>query len=430
MLKNHQRTLFFIRAYNDLDHFSPIIAEFLNQGEDPIILSYADLDLSNDYRIKYLKSLGNIKIKKILDEKYIASERRDNIIQSFLSRLYSIRRRNNNFIGKIYRKLFFDCAFETDYLKKNNISACIFEWGTPFIRGDVIERFFVAAKGLGLKTIAIPHGCNVFLNSDVNTGYIKNFNKGILPDNSDRNLYDYYVFQNPIRRDGWIKWGYDPIKTQAWGSPRFSADWAKTNQLICPKYLPLFNSDTKVKVVFMHHQKEYNIDQKAIRKTLEVLSNNPDICLVVKDSTRQGKEYFNKAKLSNELGGSLMEWCGNEVHSPSLISWADCVIVFGSSIGIEVLLQDKILINPLYLHSNQTLYEYYSASHDVNSDKELIEVINKVSSNNLEDKKLGVKDLLNEVVYAGKDKYDVPNFYYKKIKSKYLNYHNDDEKYT
>ena len=76
------------------------------------------------------------------------------------------------------------------------------------------------------------------------------------------------------------------------------------------------------------------------------------------------------------------------------------------------------------------MYEYYSASHDVNSDKELIEVINKVSSNNLEDKKLGVKDLLNEVVYAGKDKYDVPNFYYKKIKSKYLNYHNDDEKYT
>ena len=82
MLKNHQRTLFFIRAYNDLDHFSPIIAEFLNQGDQPIILSYAGLDLSDDYRIKYLKSLGNIKIKKILDKKYIASERRDNIIQT------------------------------------------------------------------------------------------------------------------------------------------------------------------------------------------------------------------------------------------------------------------------------------------------------------------------------------------------------------
>jgi hypothetical protein len=429
MPKNNQRTLFFIRAYNDLDHFSPIIAEFLKQDEEPIIITYAGLDLSQDYRVQYLRSLGEIKIEHMPDEKYIASVRTNNIVQKILAILYSIKRGRSNLIGKIYRKLFFDCTYETNYLRTHSISACIFEWGTPFVRGELIERFFVAAKGLGLKTIAIPHGLNVFLNSDVTRGYRKTFNKGILPDNRDRSLYDYYVLQNPTRRDGWIKWGYDPVKTQAWGSPRFYPDWAKTNKLICPQYSPLFDAANKVKVVFMQFQKEYNIDKDAIRKTLKTLSNNPNVCLVVKDSTRQGKEYFNQAKLSDELGDGLVEWCGNEVHSPWLIDWADCVIVFGSSIGVEVLLQDKILINPLYLHTNKTLYEYYSASHDVNSDEELIALMDKISNNNVPDKKAGITALLKEVVYAGREQYDVPNYYYKKIRSKYLNYHNVDEKH-
>jgi len=302
------------------------------------------------------------------------------------------------------------------------VSTCVFEWGTPFIRGDLTERFFMAGKGLGLKTIAIPHGCNVFLNSDVTTGYRKIFRKGMLPDNSDRNLYDYYVFQNPIRRDGWVKWGYDPVKTQAWGSPRFTPRWAMINKSICPKYQPDFDSTGRLKVVFMQFQKEYNLDKVAIRNTLLKLSNDPRICLVVKDSTRLGKEYFTKSKLTSQLGDSLVEWCGNEVHSPSLINWSNCVIAFGSSIGIEVLLQDKVLINPLYLHTNTTLYEYFNASHDVSSIDELLVLIERISKNKVPDKKEGKKELLEEIVYAGREEYDVANFYYERITSRVLKY--------
>ena len=100
----------------------------------------------------------------------------------------------------------------------------------------MIEKYFFAAKGTGVTTIALPHGCNLFLNPDVNLGYRWNAQKGIAPDESDRNLFDYYIFQNPIRRDQCIKWGYDPIKTQAWGSCRFYPEWAKKNKEICPKF--------------------------------------------------------------------------------------------------------------------------------------------------------------------------------------------------
>ena len=32
------RTAFFIRAYNDVDHFVPLIAEFIKKKENPLIV--------------------------------------------------------------------------------------------------------------------------------------------------------------------------------------------------------------------------------------------------------------------------------------------------------------------------------------------------------------------------------------------------------
>ena len=416
------RTLFFIRAYNDLDHFSPVIAEFVKRGENPVLINYCDLEINGDYRLEYLRSLGEIDVRNMPDDKFILSNKVNTFYQKFNSKLYKLLRRRNSILGKIHRRLFFNFKEELKFLKDNNISNCVFEWGTPFIRGDLVEKFFIAAKSIGLKTIAIPHGCNVFVNSDVTSSYRQLFSKGKLPNNSDRNLFDYFIVQNPIRRDGWIRWGYDPVKTQAWGSPRFYSKWAEINANSCPKFVPKFKTTGKVKIAFMQFQKDYNINKNEIRKTLKILSDNKDVCLVIKDSTRHGKEYFDKSILSEELGGSLVEWCGNEVHSPSLIQWADCVIVFGSSIGLEVLLQNKILINPLYLHSNKTLYEHYGASHDVSNINELKSLINLIIKGEVINNKEAIKSILSEIVFAGKDPYNVPEYYYQKISSNYLEY--------
>ena len=129
------RTAFFIRAYNDVDHFVPLIAEFIKKKENPLIVLTTDLDFENDYRVKYLKTLGDFEIFRDKDHEFIEYEKRDTFLKKLSSRIYSIKRNRNGFIGRLYRRLYFDCKKELNFLRKKNISECVFEWCSPFERG-------------------------------------------------------------------------------------------------------------------------------------------------------------------------------------------------------------------------------------------------------------------------------------------------------
>ena len=411
-----------MRAYNDIDHFAPVIAEFIKRQENPLVVFTSEIEFENDYRIIYLKTLGDCEFFKDVDFEFIKASKRDTLFSKIYSKFYSIKRNRSGFLGKINRRLFYNCKKQLEFLHEKKISTCIFEWSTPFDKGEILEKYFVAATGIGLTTIAIPHGCNVFINSDANVGYRKKIMRGKLIDQKDRRLFDYFILQNPIRRDGWIKWGLDPVKTQAWGSARFYPNWAKINREICPKFLPEIKDSGKLKVVFMQFQKDYNLQNKAIMDLLKELSHLDYISLAVKDATREGKAYFDRQKAGGELGQSLIGWYGNEVHSPSLIDWADCALVIGGSIGIEAMLQDKHVVYPLYLNSNHTMYEYFKAAHCAGSASEVKRILRELKSNKKTKKPPGISAMLNEIIYAGEEPFDVPLRYYNNIKQKNLMY--------
>ena len=420
-----KRVAFFIRAYNDLDHFIPLISEFVKRDENPLIVLYTDLDFESDYRVQYLSKLGNFSMHREVDQKFLQVSNSKSIISKLKNRFYYAKRNRKTVYGKLYRKLFFDCSSQRDFLLKNEITSCVFEWSNPFSRGEIVEKYFYAAQGIGITTLSIPHGCNIFINSDVTIGYRRNTIKGKLSDESERNFFDYYILQNPIRRDGWIKWGLSPHKTQSWGSLRFDPIWASINKEICPAFNPGSLFDGKLKIVFMQFQKEYNVKNDAVLETLKKISHFKGVALAVKDATREGKEFHDKNIVSGELGEALIGWYGNDVHSPSLVDWADCVIVVGGSIGIEAILQKKHLIYPLFLNTNKTMYETFDAALCVNSDYELEEIIKNIKKGDVPNKSNGEDLLLKEIVYAGENsKFDVAKRYYENISKDYLNYAN------
>lgn len=420
----NRKTAFFIRAYNDLDHFTPIIWKFIKEGEKPIVIFHTDLGYKNDYRIKILEETGDFEIHNFLDKEYVKYQKSSKgLIFKLFKKFYNLKRNPNNFLGKAYRRLFFDCSNEINFLKNKNVGQCVFEWSTPYSRGEVVEKFFKAAKSTGVTTISIPHGCNIYTHPDVNIGYRNLSKRGRIIDASHRNEYEYYIFQNPVRRDGWVKWGYDPVKTQAWGSGRFHPVWQKLNLKNCP---PLqLNKDPKerLKVVFMDHQKDYNVYVDKIWNLLNRIAKNNKIHVVIKQSTRAGKDYHSKSFRNKYRDAKNVEFVGNENHSPKLIEWADCVINFGSSIGMEVLLQNKTLINPYYLHSNETLFERLNAAINAANEDEVIQYLEGLASGHkLNVSEEGKNKIFREIIYGGKNDHDVFQFYFDTITAQNLNY--------
>ena len=418
------RTAFFLRAYNDIDHIAPVIWKFIKKGDNPIVIFQTDIDYENDYRIKFLLSEGEVEIIRDLDAEYIKSQKiSPSVFLKIYKKLYILKRNPKKLLGRIHRKFFFDCSKEMKFLHYNNVTQCVFEWATPYIRGEVIERYFIAAKGQGITTLCLPHGCNMFVHSDVNSGYRKSIISGRIPNLIDRNEYDYYIIQNPYRRDGWVKWGSNPMSTFAWGSARWCPEWQKLNQEICPEFVPKKDPGKRFKIVFMQYQSNYNIEKDLIWSLLSTIAADNRIQFVIKDSTRHGTQYNSKQFMQNYGNNDNVEFVGNEANSPTLIEWSDCVIAFGSSIGIEALCQGKPLINTHYLISNRTHFEKFDAALNAGSESEVISHIEKLINNsdyNVQDK--GKQKIFKEFIYGGKDKHDVLESYHSKITNEYLSY--------
>ena len=414
------RTAFFLRAYNDLDHLAPLVWRFAADGLRPVVIVTTSLAYEDDYRMQHVRAAGDVEIHRIFDRDYERFQRPPKSPWRRLQRkLYTTRRNPESALGRWHRRAF-DCSEEIRFLREGDIGRCVFEWGTPYARGEVIERFFMAARGMGLPTFCLPHGCNIYIDADVNEGYRAAARRGRIPNSAHRNLYDYYVFQNPIRRDLMVRWGYDPLRTQAWGSVRFDPSWQRRNLEICPPFRPTRDPEDRIRVVFMHHQKNYNLHADRIWRLLERLAGDARFQLVLKSSTRGGTDYPSRSFYGRYGDAANVETVTSEVHSPALVDWAHCVINFGSSIGLEVLLQQKPLIVPTHLHSNRTLFERFGAGTIVASDDAVIEAV--AGHHEARAAPDGVKAIFREVIYGGRDPHDVIESYRNRICANQLSY--------
>jgi len=386
--------LYLLRTFNDIDHITPIIWKTLREGDSAVIVFVDDYDYKNDYRLKFLRSNFFLQIYKF-------------------PLAYKLTKQNK-FIFKLIREVFYNDFSCSSFLKKHMITSCVFEFGGSYGR-DLRGHFFRTAKKNGIPTFCVPHGCYIFLNYDVND-HIKAIKEktGKWPDFSKRSHFDYYVVQNPFHRQQSIDWGQDPEKTFAWGSVRFYPEWAKKNMEICPPFRASKNDKNKVKVVFMLPHWEYNVDKNRCIELILKLISHPWIYLIIKDHTR------GTGGLPDELRKRCNSMCNVEAsipaHSPALINWSDVVINFGSSIGIEALLTRKQLINPFYLHTNKTIFEQTGASHSAKDHDEVLSLLQEFKKGKLpqipDDNK---KELFKQVIYGGKAEHDVLDYYWRKI---------------
>ena len=90
----------------------------------------------------------------------------------------------------------------------------------------------------------------------------------------------------------------------------------------------------------------------------------------------------------------------NEYSSTDLINWCDVGIVWGSSIGIQLMMYNKSLLYPKYAHKLKTIYDKYLPETVLSNTNSLLNELDKIKSsgspNYTEDSR---DNFIKEIVY-------------------------------
>ncbi len=415
------RPLFILRAYNDIDHISPLIYQYVIEGQRPVVLFNSSQNFMEDERIKFIKSAGDVEIiikPDLMHEKYVnflGSANKKNFIKKISSKIYYQLLKRDSFFGKLFRHMFLDFSNEYKFLKEKKIGTLIVEWGNPFVKGFNFEKIIVCAKAIGIPIFSLPHGLNIFLNSDLHQDSINALKqKGQITTFKNWNFYDYVVVQTKFHKEHLSRFGLDRDRVKVWGSLRFNHEWYKINLKLYKPFLSKGISDNRCKIVFMLPHWIYNVYKKETLELIFKIAKKKNVYLVVKNHTREDTGIFPVEKRKFFSEAENVEFDKN-TSSTSLISWSDITINLGSSIGIEVLLQNKLLINPIYLTFNRLAQEANSKTLSPKNDNDVMESIDDyINSNRTNDKKER-DNLINRLVYNSSDKYDVMKYYYDSI---------------
>ena len=213
---------------------------------------------------------------------------------------------------------------------------------------QVRVNFLVAARLLGRAAICLPHGLSIKLEGW--PGFDRTF------DWRDRNRFAAYVLNTEHHRQWHLSNAAgDADVMQTWGSLRWAPEWSELNQRLAPPYTWPAGREG-LRVVLMVPKWGNNVDGDAVLDLVARLSREPSISLVVKAHPRKTEGSADRLREDPRIDWSAID-DGTSAESVSLIAEADVVVDVGSSIGVEVVTQGKVLVNPEYLHSVRTLFD-------------------------------------------------------------------------
>ena len=142
---------------------------------------------------------------------------------------------------------------------------------------------------------------------------------------------------------------------------------------------------------------------------IDSIARIPDTFIIVKGHTRGDAIDEHKFSHLRDYPNLVLS---ADVDSVPLINWAQITINFGSSIGIEAIVHGKITINPLFLHSNETVFDDSEVSFNTHSINDSVTLIKKIKNGEvLSMSSTGKEAFLRSEVYADDEPFDVAERY-------------------
>ena len=388
-----KRVLFLLRTYNDIDHITPVIWKTVTSGW-PTFFLFVDKDYSEDYRIRFLEAHGAEKIRSISIEWYYKRVRNSiplKLLQKVVDRLVA-----------------YSVGFIFVFCRGINVIAS--EWSGPFGRARS-EYFLRPAHLLQIPIFSLPHGYFVFQNSLFNRKLFELAQIQEPPlDFSNRNWFTKYVVQSHMHKSENVKYGMNPDKIIVLGSARFCKEWSNINLKLLLENRKPEETAGLVVVFFLPHW-DYNVDRKKCTDLLMKISQKENVTLNIKAHTR-GTGALSSEEIETLSQNDNVKFQEESAHSTTLVYNSDVIINFGSSIAFEALRQGKPVINPKYLHRNDTFFDDSGTVIDTADEASTLSILDDLQSGrNFGIQQDQVSNFLCERLEAGQQGQDVLQAY-------------------
>jgi hypothetical protein len=348
----HESYLIVFRAYPDVDHMAPLAWGLLEQGEEVHAVISPGYDAARDYRFAFLNRYPRFHLHEIAPH---------TLVRNTLP--YALRFLRRHRVGALAVEWGFGLRAGYERLASPAGAAVVarsFARSLRHARDPQQTRasFMVAARMLGIPTVSLPHGLTIKLDQAITNDAAAN---GVARDWRDRNRFAAYVLNTEHHRQWHLdNFRGDPDVMQTWGSLRWSPTWFELNRRIAPAF-EWPPADGRVKVAFMVPKWQNRVHPEAVVSLVKRLQSLPSVSLALKGHPRPADGGADRLRDDPEIDWSRIHDV-TSVDSVSLIAASDVVIDIGSSIGIEVLMQGKVLVNPCYLHELTTLFDAIDGS--------------------------------------------------------------------
>lgn len=388
--------VFFLNRFNDIDHLAPVIYKIAEEANYRILIIsiHIFIDVESDFRINHIKNkFPNLVVTSFLLS--VTSPNLSKILHLIFSN--SNKTKNKNFLRKIMRRILykfsiiklFERIFYTEarinrFLKNIDPFLVVVDHATTK-RLPGMNVIFEYSKKNNIPTLSLPHGVSLFVKHDDDFNIAKN--------DMANTTVDHIVFTGKGWRDECIKAGLNKSKTHILGSARFCIEWKKILDSIMLWDISQRVGDNRLKVVFMDRGKKIMNDKyMSIQEGIDAISKLDFVDFKYKPQTRSNKTHFLTSNIEVLI----------DYNSVDIIKWADVVIGNYSSILIEALIQNKVVISPMNHKNQETLLEAFDACVKVNSNEEIIRVLLNIYSKGAGEYKrpIGRNNFLDNVVHA------------------------------
>jgi hypothetical protein len=419
--------LFVFRAASDIDHTTPLAWKLLDQGEEVHAIVSQGSAPAGDHRIKLLHGYDGFHLHEAWPRESGGGLRaRVSALRGYLRStlpyaLLFLATKRVRLIG-VEWGYGLPPGYES-LLSRRGVVATLRSLGRSFLKNrsdhaQVRNNFIVAGRLLRIPTVCLPHGLSIKLDAVTNETVAKLLEKGPL-DWTDRNRFSVFVSNTESHRQWHLENAKgDPEVMQTWGSLRWSPEWFEINRREAPDFEWPEQTDL-LKVVFMVPKWRNRVHADETVELVRRLSRLDCISLGVMGHPRGKVGGADPLHAADGIDWDRIQDVSG-VNSVSLIAASDVVLDVGSSIGIEVVMQGKVLVNPTYIHELTTLFDTIAGSAVVaNSADEVVDYLRAHAAGNPHEvAPAAYEELMREAVYGSRDEpFDVMAEYTTKIKT-------------